>query len=237
MAIVDEVIAHLKALANETIAEHSQRFFKTGDGEYGAGDNFLGLRVPVIRKTVKQFKQATLADALELLSNDYHEVRLFAVLLMVTLFERVKSDEAKQKQIVDAYLANTQYVNNWDLVDSSAHKILGNYLINKDRSILYKLSVSHCLWEKRISMMATYYFIKQGQFEDTFTIAETLLEDPHDLIHKIVGWMLREIGNQDKQAEQAFLNKHYQNMPRTMLRHAIEKFPEEQRQHYLRGLI
>ncbi len=156
---------------------------------------------------------------------------------MVALFERGKSDQAQQKLIVDAYLANTQLINNWDLVDSSAHKILGKYLMNKDRNILHKLLLFHCLWEKRISMMATYYFIKQAEFEDTFTIAETLMEDPHDLIHKIVGWMLREVGNKDRQAEEVFLNKHYQNMPRTMLRYAIEKFPKEQRQQYLKGLI
>ena len=237
MTIVDEVVKHLKMLADESIAEHSQRFFKSGEGDYGAGDKFLGIRVPVIRKTVKQFKQANLSDALELLSNEYHEIRLFAVLLMVALFERAKSDQAPQKQIVEAYLANTQYINNWDLVDSSAHKILGRYLLNKERSILHELSLSQCLWQKRISMMATYYFIKQGQFDDTFKIAENLMADSHDLIHKIVGWMLREVGNKDKQAEQRFLKKHYHNMPRTMLRYAIEKFPQAQRQQYLKGLI
>ncbi len=187
MTQMKQILEQLTQLANDEIAQHSQRFFKTGEGEYGAGDKFLGIRAPVIRQVVKQNKQATLSEALELLTNEYHEVRLCAVLLMVALFERGKSDQAQQKLIVDAYLANTQLINNWDLVDSSAHKILGKYLMNKDRNILHKLLLFHCLWEKRISMMATYYFIKQAEFEDTFTIAETLMEDPHDLIHKIVG--------------------------------------------------
>lgn len=232
---VEQVITELTALADPEIAQHSMRFFKSGEGEYGEGDKFLGLRVPVLRQIVKKFKQATIADALELLSNEYHEVRLFAVLLMVALFVRAKKDELQQQKVVEAYLAHTRFINNWDLVDSSAHKILGKYLLDKDRQILHRLSQSNDLWEKRIAMMATYYFIKQGEFTDTFQIAETLLADQHDLIHKIVGWMLREVGNIDRDAEIDFLKSRYQKMPRTMLRYAIEKFPKEQRKAYLSG--
>jgi len=237
MTQAKEIFKTLIQSANPDIAEHSQRFFKTGEGDYGAGDKFLGIRVPVIRKLVKQSKQASMADAVELISNEYHEVRLFAVLLMVHFFERSKNDEAQQEEIVSAYLANTAFINNWDLVDSSAHKILGKYLFNKDRTLLFKLAKSASLWERRISMMSTYYFIKQGQFEDTFKIAEILLDDNHDLIHKIVGWMLREVGNKNKLAEENFLKSHYVNMPRTMLRYAIEKFPKEERELYLKGKI
>lgn len=235
---VKKIIIELRSQADEGIAQHSTRFFKTGEGEYGEGDKFLGLRVPTVRNIVKQYrKQSTLADAIELLHNEYHEVRLCAILLMVALFELAKNDPDKQTQIVEAYLAHTHRVNNWDLVDSSAHKILGKYLLDKERSILHQLSRSDCLWERRISMMATYTFIKQGQFDDTFRVAETLLSDSHDLIHKIVGWMLREVGNQDKPAEEHFLKQHCKAMPRTMLRYSIEKFSKEQRQQYLAGTV
>ena len=185
----------------------------------------------------KQYKKANLDDALALLKSEYHEVRLCAVFFMVAIFERARSSPQEQRIIVEAYLANTQYINNWDLVDSSAHKILGKYLLDKERETLHKLSHSNNLWEKRISMMATYTFIKEQQFEDTFRIAKTLLNDSHDLIHKIVGWMLREVGNQNKEAEEAFLLLHYKKMPRTMLRYAIEKFSKEERTAYLKGLI
>lgn len=237
MTLVPTVLQQLKQKADSDIAQHSQRFFKTDEGEYGAGDKFLGLRVPILRQTVKQYKKANLDDALALLKSEYHEVRLCAVFFMVAIFERARSSPQEQKIIVEAYLANTQYINNWDLVDSSAHKILGKYLLDKERETLHKLSHSNNLWEKRISMMATYTFIKEQQFEDTFRIAKTLLNDSHDLIHKIVGWMLREVGNQNKEAEEAFLLLHYKKMPRTMLRYAIEKFSKEERTAYLKGLI
>lgn len=231
------IISDLKAIADPAIAQHSQRFFKTGDDEYGAGDKFLGIRVPVLRQKIKTYKGANVEDALELLKNEYHEIRLFAVLLLVRLFEQAKKSPALQQHIVEGYLSHTRYINNWDIVDSSAHKILGCYLLDKDRTILHQLSTSEDLWEKRIAMMATYMFIKQGEFDDTFQIAQTLLLDKHDLIHKIVGWMLREVGNINKAAEVQFLNSHYQNMPRTMLRYAIEKFDKAERQRYLQGKI
>lgn len=232
---VEQITKHLLSASNPEIAQHSQRFFKTAKGEYGEGDKFIGIRIPIIRQTLKDFKEATLSDALTLLQSEYHEIRLFAVLLLVRLYEKAKSDPNQQDVIVESYLANTQYINNWDIVDSSAHKILGHYYLNKDKSVLHELSRSDNLWKKRISMMATYTFIKSLHFEDTFIIAKRLLNDNHDLIHKIVGWMLREVGNKNKEAEIEFLQLHYKEMPRTMLRYAIEKFSKDERKAYLNG--
>ena len=227
-----EIIDHLHSLANPEIAEHSQRFFKTAEGEYGFGDKFLGIRVPVIRQAVKKFETTPLSVAEKLLKSEYHEVRLFALLLLVFRFSNSSVDE--QDEIYHLYLSNTQYINNWDLVDSSAHHIVGAYLENKDRSVLYDLSKSNSLWERRIAIMSTFYFIRKNQFGDTLRISEQLLSDQEDLIHKAVGWMLREVGKRDLAIEVAFLKTHYQIMPRTMLRYAIEKFSKEERQKYLR---
>lgn len=230
-----EIVNHLHSLANPEIAEHSQRFFKTAEGEYGFGDKFLGIRVPVIRQAVKKFKTTPLSVAEKLLKSEYHEVRLYALLLLVFCFS--KSSINEQDEIYHLYLNNTQYVNNWDLVDSSAHHIVGAYLGNKDRSVLYDLSKSNSLWERRIAIMSTFYFIKKNQFGDTLQISEQLLSDQEDLIHKAVGWMLREVGKRDLAIEFAFLKAHYQKMPRTMLRYAIEKFSREERQKYLSGKV
>ena len=227
-----EIIDHLHSLANPEIAEHSQRFFKTAEGEYGFGDKFLGIRVPVIRQAVKKFETTPLSVAEKLLKSEYHEVRLYALLLLVFRFSKSSVDE--QDEIYHLYLSNTQYVNNWDLVDSSAHHIVGAYLENKDRSVLYDLSKSNSLWERRIAIISTFYFIRKNQFGDTLRISEQLLSDQEDLIHKAVGWMLREVGKRDLAIEVAFLKTHYQIMPRTMLRYAIEKFSKEERQKYLR---
>lgn len=230
-----EVRANLRSLADPTIALHSQRFFKTGRGEYGEGDQFLGIRVPVIRKQVNKYLSATVEDAGDLLKSEFHEERLFALLLLVALYS--KGNEDKRKTIFECYLTHTHYVNNWDLVDSSAHYIVGAYLINKDKSVLYKLSQSNSLWERRIAIMSTFYFIKKGQFDDALNISEKLLNDREDLIHKAVGWMLREIGKKDVSVEKTFLDKFTPIMPRTMLRYAIEKFPESERQRYLKGRV
>ena len=226
-----EIIEYLIDLGNEEVAEHSQRFFKTGKGEYGYGDMFLGIRVPVLRQTVKKFKEASLETAEKLLHSKYHEVRLFALLLLVHHFE--KGDDNKQEEIYKLYLNNTKYVNNWDLVDSSAHYIVGPYLLDRNKSILYKLAQSDSLWERRIAIMSTFHFIKNNQFEDATIIIEDLLDDQEDLIHKAAGWMLREIGNRDHAEEVFFLKYHYHRMPRTMLRYAIEKFNEKERQEFL----
>lgn len=235
--LVEQITTQLLNAGNPEIAQHSQRFFKTAKGEYGEGDKFIGIRIPILRQTLKAYKHATIEDALALLKSEYHEIRLFAVLLFVELFEQSKKDQAQQAEIVKAYLANTQYINNWDIVDSSAHKILGKYYLNRNKSTLHQLALSDNLWERRIAMMSTYTFIKNHQFEDALLLAITLLNDKHDLIHKIVGWMLREIGNKDKQLAESFLQKHYQNMPRTMLRYAIEKFTKTERTAYLKGQI
>ncbi len=231
--IADQVLDELIAIGNPIRAEHSQRFFKTGPGEYGAGDVFLGIRVPRQRALVKRYKTATREDALELLQSKYHEARLTALFLLVRLFE--KADPTGKTQIYEDYLANVTYINNWDLVDSSALQIVGHYLFDKDRSHLETLAHSKDLWERRIAIIATYYFIRQYEFEDTLQISEIMLHDAEDLIHKAVGWMLREVGNRSRPTEEGFLLKHYQAMPRTMLRYAIEKFPEEHRQNYLKG--
>ena len=230
-----EINQHFLSLADRDIADHSQRFFKTAPGEYGYGDRFLGIRVPIIRQQVKRYQTASLTTSARLLKSDYHEIRLFALLLLAEQFSR--ADEKRQLKIYDLYLANTRYINNWDLVDSSAHKIVGPYLENRDRAILQTLTRSKSLWERRIAIIATFHFIRINQFDDSLNIAEQLLYDKEDLIHKAVGWMLREIGKRKKTVEIAFLNKHYKSMPRTMLRYSIEKFSPRERDNYLRGLV
>ena len=230
-----DIISCLDELANPEIAQHSQRYFKTGKGEYGYGDKFLGIRVPVLRKHVKLFQDTNISNVEKLLKSKYHEVRLFSLLLMVRKFS--KGDIEEQEKIYNLYLLHTKYINNWDLVDSSAPYIVGPWLYDKDRSVLYKLAYSKMLWERRISIMSTAYFIKNDQFNDTLKISNILLSDSEDLIHKAVGWMLREIGNRDIEVEEKYLKKYYKKMPRVMLRYAIEKFNKERRQAYLKGKI
>ena len=223
----------LRNLANTAVAEQSLRFFKTGKGEYGEGDKFLGVRVPTIRAIAKEHKDLPIADILHVLTSPYHEERLLALILLVNRFE--KSGQEDRRSIYKLYLENTAYINGWDLVDSSAHQIVGGYLFNKNRRKLLSLSKSLSLWERRISIISTYHFIRNNQYEDTLKISRQLLHDDQDLIHKAVGWMLREVGNRDLEAEEGFLLEHYKVMPRTMLRYAIEKFDEEDRKLYLRG--
>ena len=227
----NEIKKILRAQANPVIAEHSQRFFKTGKGEYGDDDKFLGIRVPVLRKLVRQCKATSLKQTLNLLKSAFHEERLFALLLLVDKFKHANADE--QKTIYEKYLDNSKFINNWDLVDSSASQIIGAYLQNKDKQPLYQLAKSNSLWQRRIAIIASFHLIRQNQFDESLSIATLLLNDKEDLIHKAVGWMLREIGKRDLAAEKAFLDQHYQQIPRTMLRYAIEKFPEKQRKHYL----
>jgi len=230
-----EINEHLLSLADPEIASHSQRFFKTAPGEYGFGDKFLGIRVPVIRQAVKKFETTSLPVTTKLLKSKYHEIRLFALLLLVSNFSN--ADENGQEKIYNLYLKNTRYINNWDLVDSTAHKIVGAYLENKDRAVLSTLSKSTSLWRRRIAIISTFHFIRKSQFDDTLNISQQLLDDQEDLIHKAVGWMLREVGKRDKAVETSFLKKHYQTMPRTMLRYAIEKFSQKERQKYLSGKV
>ncbi|MEM9805661.1 MAG: DNA alkylation repair protein [Cyanobacteria bacterium P01_D01_bin.56] len=232
---IERIRQDLKELADPTIAEHSQRFFKTGKGEYGEGDQFLGIRVPVLRAQVKRHQATPLDEIQQLLQSLFHEERLFALLLLVHQFK--KGDDATKRAICQLYLNNTDHVNNWDLVDSSAPQIVGVYLETRDRQVLYQLVQSHSLWERRIAIMATFQFIRNHQFEDTLKLSEQLLDDKEDLIHKAVGWMLREIGKRDGAVERDFLTMHYQQVPRTMLRYAIEKFPKEERKAYLAGVV
>jgi 3-methyladenine DNA glycosylase AlkD len=215
------------------------RFFKCGPGEYGEGDQFLGVSVPKQRKIAKQYRRLPLKEVGKLLSSPLHECRLTALLILVEIYNQKKIEEATRKAIVDMYVRNTEYINNWDLVDSSAHYILGPWLIEypEQREILYRLARSEHLWQQRIAIITTFAFIRERDFSDTFALADILLHHPHDLIHKAVGWMLREIGNRDRGAEELFLKPRYRTMPRTMLRYAIEKFPEPQRKAYLKGEI
>jgi 3-methyladenine DNA glycosylase AlkD len=225
----------LLQLANEQIAEHSQRFFKTGKGEYGEGDIFLGIRVPLLRRLVKKYGGISIAEVRKLLHSKFHEERLLAVLMLVQLFK--SADESVQKQVYDLYLENTEFINNWDIVDISASNIVGAHLYEKDKAPLYDLVQSKNLWERRISINSTFYFIRQNEFDDTLKLAKILFNDKEDLIHKAVGWMLREVGKREIEFEEEFLQEHYKIMPRTMLRYAIEKFPETSRKMYLRGEV
>lgn len=229
------IMSHLQNLADPEIAKHSQRYFKTGKGEYGYGDIFLGIRVPILRKAVKLFKDTTIPEIKKLIKSKYHEVRLFSLLLLVHQF--YKADNETQEQIYKLYLSNTKYINNWDLVDSSASYIVGAWLYDKKRTVLYELVQSNLLWERRIAIISTGYFIKNDQFDDTLKLSELLLNDSEDLIHKAVGWMLREVGNRNLKVEENYLKQHYKKMPRTMLRYSIEKFNEKRRQAYLKGNI
>ena len=222
-------------LANKEIAEHSQRFFKTGKGEYGESDIFLGIRVPVLRKLVNKYRGISLEEVSKLLHSKFHEERLLAVLMLVQLFKTGGDEE--QKQIYNLYLDNIEFINNWDIVDISAGNIVGAYLHEKDKALLYRLVYADNLWERRISIISTFYFIRQNEFDDTLKIAEILLNDKEDLIQKAVGWMLREVGKREIEIEEEFLQEHYMKMPRTMLRYAIEKFPETRRKMYLRGEV
>ncbi len=233
--IYQEIVDHLQSLANPEIAEHSQRFFKTARGEYGDGDKFLGIRVPIIRQSVKKYEATPLSVTKKLLQSEYHEIRLFALLLLVQQFSKGSPDE--QERIYSVYLNKTRYINNWDLVDTSAHHIVGKYLENRDKTILHKLSKSNSLWERRIAIISTFHFIRKNEFKETLQISKRLLNDQEDLIHKAVGWMLREVGKRNLAAETCFLESHYKTMPRTMLRYAIEKFSKEERQKYLKGMI
>ena len=225
----------LRRHAKPEKAKIHQWFFKTGKGEYAEGDRFIGVTVPQIRKIVKQFQTLGLQDILLLLASKIHEDRLMALLILVHQFKR--GDATTQKHIVNAYLGNLKYVNNWDLVDSSAPYILGAYLHDKNRAVLYKLAKSTRLWDRRVAIIATFRFIKHGDLKDTLQLATRLLTDPEDLMHKAVGWMLREVGKKDQTMLEKFLKAHNKNMPRTMLRYAIERFPEKKRQKYLKATL
>ncbi|UCG45027.1 MAG: DNA alkylation repair protein [Candidatus Bathyarchaeota archaeon] len=229
--MLDRIKNNLSQLGNPEKARILSQFFKTGKGQYGEGDVFLGISVPEQRKIAKKYFDLPLNDLQELLDSEIHEHRLTALLILIHKYRQ--ADSAGKNRIFRFYLKNTENINNWDLVDLTAPKIVGNYLLNKDRSFLYKLAKSNNLWERRIAILSTLNFIRNNDFEDTLKISELLLHDKHDLIHKAVGWMLREIGKKDQEVEERFLIKHKIQMPRTMLRYAIEKFDENKRKFYL----
>ncbi|MDH5656047.1 MAG: DNA alkylation repair protein [Spirochaetia bacterium] len=221
----------LKSLADRKVAEHSQRYFKTGPGEYGEGDVFIGLRMPQIRSLAKKYSKLSFSDIENLLKSEIHEKRMLAVILLVNAYK--KAAEPDQKKIYQMYFKNKKYINNWDLIDVSCPHVMGGYLYKNDRSVLFKLAASGNLWDKRLAVMSTFYFIRNGDFNDSFKICEMLLDDEEDLIHKAAGWMLREIGKRNPKEEEKFLDRHAEKMPRTMLRYALERFSESKRKKYM----
>jgi 3-methyladenine DNA glycosylase AlkD len=224
---------HLESLSDPETADILQTFFKTGPGEYGEGDRFRGIRVPAIRKVAKEFREMPLFEMETLLESEFHEDRMLAVILMVERFRRAENQD--RKHIYDRYLARSDRINNWDLVDVSTEHIVGGFLWTRtDRAVLDRLAQSHWMWDRRIAIVSTFHFIRRDHFEDTLRIAEAPLADPEDLLHKATGWMLREVGKRNLPALEAFLDRHFSDMPRTMLRYAIEKFPEPRRKAYLR---
>lgn len=238
MTLYNEILEALTDLSSPEKAEFLPRFFKTGKGEYAEGDQFLGVVVPDSRIVAKHFApKLSFEDLQEIIQSEFHEMRLVALLILIQKFEKIK-DKKEQKPIIDFYLKNTQYINNWDLVDLSCYKILGRYCFeNNKEEILRKLSASGSMWEKRIAIVGTMHYIKKGQFNLTKELALKNLYHTHDLMHKANGWLLREMGKKDENELLNFLKTHYQTMPRTSLRYAIEKLDENLRQDFLKGKI
>ena len=232
---LSKIRTDLRGQGSKKQAQILQGFFKTGPGEYGEGDVFIGVKVPETRKIALKYRHLSLKDTLKLLKSDIHEERLLALLIMVDQFK--SSDESTRETIYKKYLANTGFINNWDLIDLTAPQIVGGFLVSRAKKPLLALARSKNLWECRISILSTFSFIKIGKFTETLRISKILLKDDHDLIHKAVGWMLREVGKRDMGVLEAFLKKHYTNMPRTMLRYSIERFPERKRQSYLKNRV
>lgn len=232
---ISELRSMMKTLSDKEVAETMQWFFKTGKGDYGEGDIFIGLKVPIQRKLASEFKDLSPDDIEKLLSSTIHEERLISLFILINKYQ--KADEKGKKVIFNFYLKNRKGINNWDLVDISAPKIVGRYLLEKDKCILFKFAVSKNLWERRIAILSTQEFIKNNNYKPTLQLAKMLIKDKQDLIHKAVGWMLREVGKKDITLEENFLRVYYKEMPRTMLRYAIEKFPETKRKKYLQGKI
>ncbi len=228
-----DLSARVRALADPGRVAVLQGFFKTGKGEYAEGDQFIGVRVPQLRELCRECRGAGIAEAAPLLRSAIHEERLLALLLLVDAFKR--ADEAGKRAIYDFYLSNTRSINNWDLVDASAEHIVGGWLFERSKAPLTKLARSRDLWERRIAIVATFHFIRRGKLDETFRIADLLMADPQDLIHKATGWMLREAGKRDGAALRRYLRRRHDKMPRTMLRYAIEHFPEVERRRYLEG--
>jgi 3-methyladenine DNA glycosylase AlkD len=232
--VIAKIQTELKSLGDSGQATNLQRFFKTGPGEYGEGDQFRGIRVPVLRKMAGKYRHLPLPEAGRLLQSPFHEDRLLALLILI---ERYYQGNVLQGEIHRLYLEQRRFVNNWDLVDVSAPHLVGHYLGDRAKDLLTRLAGSRVMWERRMAIIATFHFIKQGDYDDTLRVARLLLGDLEDLIHKAVGWMLREVGKREVGMAEAFLQAHYRTMPRTMLRYAIERFPEARRQAYLKGEV
>lgn len=232
---MNKLLDQITAQADPTQVEGLMRFFKTGPGQYGEGDEFLGIKVPVTRSVVKEcWKDVTFDDLEECVSSKYHEVRLAALLTLVEIFGHNRKNAALQKQCVDFYLSHTAYINNWDLVDLSCYPLIGTWLLDKERTVLYDLARNgKTIWEQRIGMVSTMQFIRHGQTTDTYAIADILINHKHDLIHKAVGWLLREAGKRNVEELKAWLEPRCKTMPRTMLRYAIEKFPPKERTRWM----
>lgn len=232
MTTCNDIINELKALGNEEKRRVLQGFFKTGEGQYGYGDKFMGIPVPLSRGVAKKHRDANEDTIKDLLRSEWHEARLCALMIMV---EKARcGDEETRRRMFELYLASTGRINNWDLVDLSAPQIVGEWLMQGPRDVLYTLADSPLLWDNRVAIVATYAFIKNGDLDDTYRLATRLMDHPHELIHKAVGWMLREAGKKDMPRLMAFVDKHYASMPRTMLRYAIEKYPEDMRKEVLK---
>ncbi len=235
--LTEQIRAALIDKINPAKAAFLPKYFKVFPGGYGEGDLFMGISVPDQRAVAKEFsKEISLSELSELLSDRFHELRMTALFMLVYKYKKLKED-SERKELVEFYLDHLDGINNWDLVDSSCHQILGHYFFKRDKSLFYEFADSGNLWKQRIAMISSFYWINKSDFSDALALAEKLLNHPHDLMHKAVGWALREIGDQDFNAEYEFLRKHYQSMPRTALRYAIEKFPEEIRQDFLKGRI
>ena len=235
--MMNALLSRMLSNADPSQVAGLSRFFKTGPGQYGEGDKFLGIKVPVTREVVKScWKQVGVLELEECITSEYHEVRLAALLALVQIFTKARKggEGITRQECVDFYLSHTGFINNWDLVDLSCYPLLGAWLLDKDRSLLYGFARNgRTIWEQRIGIVSTMTFIRNGELEDTFAISDILLHHPHDLIHKAVGWLLREAGKRDKAALVGFLSSRAASMPRTMLRYAIEKFPDEERRRYL----
>ena len=230
------IIKQLQAGGSQAAADHAKGFFKTGVGEYGYGDQFIGVRVPRVREIAKENRDLSWPQTEKLLASRWHEARLCALHILVLCFEAAKNDPQTQREIYEFYLASTQHINNWDLVDCSAYQIVGGWLTPRSRAPLYKLARSKSLWERRIAMMATWIFIRRGQFDDTMKLAKILINDEQDLIHKVSGWMLREVAKRDEALVTDFLEQHGSSVPRTMLRYAIERYSPQKRKRLLAGI-
>ena len=235
--MLSQLKKELQDAADPEQTKNLRRFFKTGKGQYGEGDIFIGIQVPIQREIAKKYLDLSFQDLQELLNSKFHEERLVALIILVNQFKKSKKDGLKKRQIFEFYLKNTNRINNWDLVDLSAPTIVGEFLQKEDTGILKQLARSENIWERRIAILSTAAFIKRRGFGETLSISEMLMNDPHDLIHKAVGWMLREVGKRNKNVLEVFLQQRYKNMPRTMLRYAIEKFPPEERKKWMKGKI